>query len=60
MSTSTGAPAALARSDGWKLLTNGTAVNAAPAAPAHPDTISHVLLLASVGVSLMVLLEGGA
>jgi hypothetical protein len=36
---------------------NGTAVNAAPAAPAQPDAISHVRLLASVGVSLMRLLE---
>ena len=53
MSTSTGAPAALARSEGWKLLTKGTAVNAPPTTPAQPDAISHVRLLASIGVSLM-------
>ena len=57
MSTSTGAPAALARSEGWKLLTKGTAVKPAPTAPAQPDAISHVRLLASTGVSLMGVLE---
>ena len=36
------------------------AVNELPAAPAHVDAISHVRLLASVGVSLMGLLEDGA
>ena len=35
MSASTGAPAALARSEGWKVLTSGMAT---PAAPAHPTT----------------------
>ena len=57
MSTSTGAPAALAFSEGWKLLTKGTAVNAPPTAPAQPEAISHVRLLASTGVSLMGVLE---
>ena len=48
MSTSTGAPAALARSEGWKLLTKGTAVATPPTAPAQPDAISHVRLLVSI------------
>jgi len=33
MSASTGAPAALARSEGWKVETNGMAQAAAPMAP---------------------------
>ena len=38
MSTSTAAPAALARSDGWKLLTKGTAAATPPTAPTpQPD-----------------------
>src|SRR3989344_6211216 len=53
MSPSTAAPAALAFSEGKKLLTKGTATATPPAAPAHPDAISHVLLLVSTGVSLM-------
>jgi glutathione reductase (NADPH) len=53
MSTSTGAPAALARSDGWKLLTKGTAANPAPTAPAQVEAISHVRLLASTGMLLI-------
>src|SRR3989344_1494245 len=53
MSPSTAAPAALAFSEGGKLLTKGTATATPPAAPAHPDAISHVLLLVSTGVSLM-------
>src|SRR5690349_12088434 len=57
MSTSTAAPAALAFSEGWKLLTKGTATKPAPTAPAHPDAISHVRLLASIGVSLMGVLK---
>ena len=57
MSTSTGAPAAFARSEGWKLLTNGTAVKAAPMAPAQLDAISQVRLPSSIGVSLMGILE---
>src|SRR6476661_2136691 len=60
MSTSTGAPAALARSEGWKLATKGTAVNAAPAAPAQVDAINHVRLLVSAGVSLMKSSKGRA
>ncbi len=53
MSTSTAAPAALAFSEGWKVLTNGTAVATPPTAPAQPDAMSHVRLLESIGVSLM-------
>jgi len=56
-SASTAAPAALARSEGSKLLTNGTAVKAPPIAPAQPDAMSHVRLLASMGVSLMGILN---
>jgi hypothetical protein len=47
ISTSTAAPAALARSDGEKLLTKGTATKPAPTAPAQLEAISHVLLLVS-------------
>jgi hypothetical protein len=53
MSTSTGAPAALARSEGWKLLTKGTATKPAPTAPAQPEAISQVRLLASTVELLM-------
>ena len=48
MSTSTGAPAALAFSEGWKVLTNGTATATPPTAPAQPDAINHVRLLVSI------------
>ncbi len=44
ISTSTGAPAARARSEGWKVLTKGTATAAPPTTPAHPDAISQVRL----------------
>jgi hypothetical protein len=37
----------LALSEGWKLLTKGTATKPAPTAPAQLDAISHVRLLAS-------------
>jgi hypothetical protein len=57
ISTSTAAPAALARSEGWKVLTKGTAVATPPTAPAHADVISHVRLLESTGVSLMGILD---
>ena len=57
MSTSIAAPAALAFSDGWKVLTKGTAVATPPTAPAQPVAISHVLLLESIGVSLMGVLD---
>ncbi|KEH13621.1 hypothetical protein GY15_11110 [Delftia sp. 670] len=57
ISTSTAAPAALAFSDGWKVLTNGTAVATPPTAPAHADVMIHVRLLESIGVSLMGFLE---
>ena len=40
-STSTGAPAALARSEGWKDMTNGTA---AATAPAPPTTAAVVII----------------
>jgi hypothetical protein len=53
MSTSTAAPAALARSDGAKLLTKGTAAATPPIAPAQPDAISHVRLAWSTCWSLM-------
>ena len=56
MSTSTAAPAALARSDGWKLLTKGVATKPAPTAPAQVEAISQVRLLLSTGVSLMEIL----
>ena len=53
MSTSTAAPAALARSEGLKLLTNGIATATPPTAPAQLEAISHVRLLLSTVVSLM-------
>jgi hypothetical protein len=53
MSTSTEAPAARARSEGWKLLTKGTAANPAPTAPAHPEAMIQVRLALSTGLSLM-------
>ena len=49
MSTSTAAPAARARSDGWKVLTKGTAVKPTPTAPAHPEAMSQVRLPLSTG-----------
>ena len=55
-STSTAAPAALAFSDGLKLLTKGTAAKPAPTAPAQPDAINHVRLPVSTGVLLMEIL----
>jgi len=58
MSTSTAAPAALARSDGAKLVTNGVARAAAPAAPTQLDVISQVRLLLSMGAGVKLL--GGA
>jgi hypothetical protein len=57
MSASTAAPAALAFSEGWKLLTNGTAAAMPPDGTAHPDAIIHVRLLVSTGVSLMGILK---
>jgi len=48
ISTSTAAPAALARSEGWKVLTKGVATKPAPTAPAQVEAISHVLLLLSL------------
>jgi hypothetical protein len=57
MSASTGAPAALALSEGFMLLMKGTAVNAPPTTPAQPDASSHIRLLASAGVSLMGVLK---
>jgi hypothetical protein len=57
MSTSTAAPAALARSDGWNVLTNGTATAAPPTAPAQDVAINHVRLLVSTALSLMEILE---
>ena len=55
MSTSTGAPAALARSDGWKLLTKGTATKPAPMAPAQLDAMIQVRLPPSIFWSVMFL-----
>ncbi len=52
-STSTAAPAALARSEGAKVLTKGTATATEPAAPAQPEAISQVRLLLSTEDSLM-------
>src|ERR1019366_9605934 len=60
MSTSTGAPAARARSEGSKLLTKGTATNPAPTAPAHPEAMSQVRLAPSIFLSLMKALERDA
>ena len=57
MSTSTEAPAARARSEGWKLLTKGTATKPAPTAPAQLDAMSQVRLPLSTGLSLMGILE---
>jgi len=57
MSTSTAAPAALARSEGWKVLTNGTATAAPPTAPAQDVAISQVRLLVSTALSLMEILD---
>ena len=48
MSTSTAAPAALARSEGWNVLTKGMAVATPPTAPAQPEAINQVRLLASI------------
>jgi hypothetical protein len=53
MSTSTAAPAALARSEGLNALMKGTATAAPPTAPAQPEAISHVRLSVSTVVSLM-------
>src|SRR5688572_3819316 len=57
MSTSTAAPAALARSDGWNDETKGTAAATPPTAPAQVDAMSHVRLPVSTGWSLMEILE---
>jgi hypothetical protein len=43
----------LARSEGLKELTNGTATATPPTAPTQPEVISHVRLLVSTVVSLM-------
>jgi hypothetical protein len=53
ISTSTAAPAALARSEGLKELTNGTTAATPPTAPTQLEVISHVRLLVSTVVSLM-------
>jgi hypothetical protein len=55
MSTSTGAPAARARSEGSKLRTNGTARKPAPTAPAQPDAMIQVRLPPSIFWSVMVI-----
>jgi hypothetical protein len=47
----------LARSDGAKVLTNGTAAARPPTAPAQLDAISHVRLAWSTCWSLMNFLE---
>src|SRR6185369_8991352 len=52
-STSTGAPAALARSEGSNEATKGTAAATPPTAPAQVDAMSHVRLPVSTGLSLM-------
>jgi hypothetical protein len=57
MSTSTAAPAARARSEGWKLLTNGTAAKPAPATPAQLEAMIQVRLPLSICWSLMRILE---
>src|SRR6185312_3604000 len=62
MSTSTAAPAALARSDGAKVLTNGTAVAMPAPAPATHVMATHLRLLSSIPsctttLSLMSILE---
>jgi hypothetical protein len=62
MSASTAAPAALAFSEGRKELTNGTTAATPPTAPAQPDAINQVRLLASLRLlsaiaSLMEILE---
>ena len=55
MSTSTAAPAALARSEGAKLATKGVAKAAAPAAPAQLEAMSQVRLLLSMGAGVNLL-----
>ena len=58
-SISTAAPAALARSEGWKVLAKGTATAAAPTAPAQVDAMIQVRLLESTAwVSTWVALMG--
>jgi hypothetical protein len=47
ISTSTAAPAARARSDGWKVLTNGMAVATPPTAPAPQAMATQVRRLLS-------------
>jgi hypothetical protein len=49
ISTSTAAPAALAFSEGWKVLTKGTAVAATPAPPTTQVVTSQFLLSLSTG-----------
>ena len=51
MSTSTAPPAALARSLGSKLATNGNTVASAATPPATPVAISHRRLSGSFGVA---------
>jgi hypothetical protein len=58
MSTSTAAPAALARSEGANVLTKGTAVATPPTAPAQLVAISQVRLPWSTALSLMGVLLG--
>lgn len=50
-STSTGPPAALARSLGAKVDTKGTAVARAAAPPATPEAMSHCRFCGSCGVA---------
>jgi hypothetical protein len=57
MSTSTGAPAALARSDGVKLATNGTAVATPPTAPAPQVIMSQLRRAGSTTGSAMKVLR---
>jgi len=58
MSTSTAAPAALARSEGWKELTKGTATAAAPTPPMAAEVISQVRRLLSTVASAVASLMG--
>src|SRR5690606_5948777 len=58
MSTSTAAPAALARSEGWKVLTKGTATAAAPTPPMAQDVMSQVRRLLSTVESTVASLMG--
>jgi hypothetical protein len=60
MSTSTGAPAARARSEGVKVLMKGTATVTPPAAPAQPAMAIQVRLLLSMSLPVLLLSAGFA